>query len=138
MNKKVANWRILLRRPALTYSKASAALRRALEQKDLYLRRVEVKAALPAYRAICQRALLAKLNQAVDGAEDVLDQLELVAACDYAAMFFESDPLLQAAEAVLAGTTPPSTRELNDEQFEKRLRCLNELRRIHRNRRPKR
>jgi hypothetical protein len=135
---KVDSWRIQSRRPAMTYSAASAALRRALEIQDGYLRRLEVGAALHPYRAAGQGNILAKLNEAVDGEADAFDQLELIAASGYAETFFENDPLLHAAEAVLAGKTPPSARELSEGLLNSRQRCMSELRRIHRGRRPKR
>ena len=61
-----------------------------------------------------------------------------MAAAGYAETFLDSDPLVRAAEAVLAGQTPPSARELQEESFEQRQRCMVELRRIRRDRKAKR
>ena len=75
---------------------------------------------------------------AIDRASDPFDQVDLMAAAGYAETFLDSDPLVRAAEAVLAGKNPPSAHELQDEVFEQRQRCMVELRRIRRDRKAKR
>jgi hypothetical protein len=70
----------------------------------------------------------------VDRASDPFDQVDGIAAAGYAEDFFDNDPLVRAAEAVLAGRPRPSDRELHEELFKERQRSLDQLRRIRRDR----
>ena len=82
--------------------------------------------------------LIQKFYSAIDRASDPFDQVNLIAAAGYAETFLDADPLVRAAEAVLAGKNPPSARDLQDEGFEQRQKCMVELRRIQRDRQAKR
>ena len=135
---RINSWRTHFDTEAASFSVARAALTRALEQSNDIARRAEVLVALPAYRAAGKGAVMQKFYEAIDRASDPFDQVDLMAAADYAETFLDSDPLVRAAEAVLAGQTPPSARELQDELFEQRQRCMVELRRIRRDRKAKR
>ena len=91
-------------------------------------------AALPGLSRGWPAAVIEKFHKSIDCTTDPFDQVDLIAAAGYAETFLESDPLVRAGEAVLAGQTPPSAHELQDELFEQRQRCMVELRRIRRDR----
>lgn len=135
---KINSWRTHFDTQAANFSVARAALVRALQRSNDAARRAEVLVALPAYRAACRRAVIQKFVEDIDSASDPFDQVDLIAAVGYAEAFFDSDPLVRASEAVLAGQNPPSARELQCELFEQWQRCILELRRIRRERTAKR
>ena len=93
-----------------------------------------MRAALAAYRLAGKRILIQKFSVAIDRAVEGFDQLNLIAALGYAEKFLDADPLVRAAEAVLAGRTPPSTPELQAESFELQRQCMRELRQIQQDR----
>jgi hypothetical protein len=130
----VSNWRTHFNSEIPSFTAASAALTHALRQSDDVARRAEVTDALPAYRAVGKETIMQKFYEAFDRAIDPFDQFDLMAAAGYAETFLDSDPLVLAGEAVLAGQTPPSARELQDEVFAQRQRCMVEVRRIRRDR----
>jgi hypothetical protein len=132
----IKSWRTQAGTEVVSFSATTAALTRAL-QLPADLRVAEVVVALPAYLAAGKEVVIGKFFQASDRASDPFDQIDLIAAADYARDFFERDPLVRAAEAVLAGDAPLSAAELQ-EDFERRQRCLLELRRIRRDRKAKR
>jgi hypothetical protein len=126
----INHWRTHFDTVAPSFSSARAALIRALEKPDSDVDRAEVSDALRAYRVAGKSAVIPKFYQAIDYASDPFDQVELNAAASYAEAFFDSDPLVRAGEDVLAGRSRPSDRELHEESFAQRQRCLDELRRI--------
>lgn len=132
----IKSWRTQTDTGPISFSAATAALTRAL-QLPADLRVAEVVVALPAYLAAGKEMVIGKFFQASDRASDPFDQVDLIAAADYAREFFELDPFVRAAEAVLAGDAPPTADELQ-EDFERRQRCLLELRRIRRDRKARR
>lgn len=134
------NWRTLVATEFVSFSAARAALDGALHHSNDLARRAQVLAALPAYRVAGKEAVIEKFYNAIDGASDPFDQVNLIAAADYATSFLNNDPLVRAGEAVLAGQTPPKSLELEEalELFEQRQRFMVELRRIQRDRRGKR
>jgi hypothetical protein len=135
---RINSWRTHFDVAPTSFSAAKAELTRGLRQKNDVCRRVEVFAALSAYCAAGAESVITKFAKAIDGARDPFEQVELMAAAGYAEIFFATDPLVRAAEAVLAGQTPPSPLELQEEMFERRQQCLIEVRRICRDRRGKR
>lgn len=134
---RINSWRTHFDTAAASYSVARAALSRALENPNEIARRAEVIVALPAYRAAGKGAVVEKFYEAADRASDPFDQVDLMAAADYAETFLECDPLVRAGEAVLAGQIPLSARDLQVELFEQRQRCMVEFRRIRRDRKAK-
>ena len=134
----IINWRTHFDEKAASFSVAKAALTRALQKSSDIARRAEVLDALPAYRLALSGTVIPKLHEDIDRAIDPFQQLDLIAAADYAEAFFNSDPLVVAGEAVLQGQTPPCVRELEVESWQERQRLLNELRRIHRDHKAKR
>jgi hypothetical protein len=135
---KINSWRTHFDTEVASFSVARAALVRALQRSNDVARRAEVLVALPAYREVCRGPVIQKLSDAIDNASDAFDQVNLMAATGYAETFFDSDPLVRAGEAVLAGQNPPSTRELQDDLFEQRQRCIVELGRVRPGRKAKR
>jgi hypothetical protein len=135
---RINSWRTHFGTEAASFSVARAALIRALRMSNDICRRDQVLAALPAYRAAGRSAVIEKFYTAIDSASDPFDKVDLIAATEYAEAFLDGDPLVRAGEAVLAGQIPPSARELHEELFEQRQRCMVELRRIRRDRKAKR
>jgi hypothetical protein len=134
----INNWQKHFDAKAPTFSVTRAELAHALRETNVITRRVKVLDAYSAYRLAACGTVLPKLCKDVDRASDPFDQLDLIAAVGYAEAFFNSDPLVRAAEAILEGQTPPSIRELEDESLQQRQRYLTELRRIYRDRKAKR
>jgi hypothetical protein len=136
MSERIDNWRTQIETHVVSFAAARAALHRALQLKDI-VRHCAVSEALPVYRAAC-REMVDKFNNAIDLGSNPFDQMNLIAAGAHAEIFFDSDPLVLAAEAVLSGQTPSSARELHEQVFKQRSACLAELRRSWRNLKPKR
>ena len=126
----VGNWRSQLALERLSFSSARRELTHALQLPNGFARQFAVQAAFPAYRAASKEAVMQKFFDAIDRARDPFDQFDMMAAASYAEIFLDNDPLVRAAEAVLAREIPASAGELCDESFEQRRRCMLELRRI--------
>jgi hypothetical protein len=135
---RIHSWRAHFNSETRSFSAASSALTNALLQSNEFIRRAEVLVALPAYRAASRGPVMQKFYEDIDRASDPFDQVDSMAAASYAEIFLDSDPLVRAGEAVLAGQTPPSLRELQAESLDQRQRCIVELRRIRRDRKVKR
>ena len=134
----IGNWRSHLAVETLPFADASTALTHALQLPNGFHRRCAVQAALASYRAAGKEAVMQKFFDAIERTRDPFDQVNMIAAAGFAENFLENDPLVRSAEAVLAGEIPASARELRDECFDQRLRCMAELRRIQRDRQGKR
>jgi hypothetical protein len=134
---RIHNWRTHLVTETASYSVARAELARALELGDV-ARRFAVSTALPAYLAACHTAVTEKFYGEIGRAGDPYDEFDQISAAEYAETFVALDPLVRAAEAVMAGRCPPKIYEVQDELSEKRERCIIELRRIRRDRKAKR
>ena len=131
-------WQTHFVNQVVSFSAARQALARALQRSDPVCRRAEVRDALSAYREAGRQAVMEKFNAAVDSMRDPFTQVDLIAALECAEQYLNDDPLVRAAESVLADETLPSDRDLYEEMLTKRQRSLNELRRIRREIRPKR
>jgi hypothetical protein len=129
----IDDWRAHFCAQPASYSEARAALVRALQLSDVR-RRFAVSAALPAYRAAGQTVVIEKFSNLVESEKDPLAQVDVMAAAYYAEVFFAIDPLNRAAEAVLAGKTPPKMNDFQDGLFDQLQRCFAEIRRIRRDR----
>jgi hypothetical protein len=121
-------WRTRLATEVLSFSAARAALASALQLPDDIARRAEVAVALPAYLASIRGNVMSKFSAEIDAARNAFDQVDLISAENWAESFFDADPLVRAAEAVLASEIPPSVRELELELCEQRRRCIAEIR----------
>jgi hypothetical protein len=134
----VGSWRSHFVLEVPSFAAARTALTDAIQLPNGFHRQFTVQAALPAYRAASKGPLMQKFYHAVDRASDPFDHFHMMAAADYAESFLDNDPLVRAAEVVLAGKMPPSARELQEESFDQRQRCMAELRRICRDLKGKR
>jgi hypothetical protein len=134
--REAVDWRSESRPPTTTFSAAIAALRSALAQTDLFRRKIEVSAALPIYKATGLQPVLDRIDVATNRAVG-LERLELIAAGNLAAAYLASDPLVVAAEAVLADKPAP-TPELCAQTLSNQMKIMTELRRLHRDRGSKR
>jgi hypothetical protein len=114
------------------------ALASAIKRSDGLIRRTELIDALAAYRDAGREAVLQKFYQAVDRTNDPFIQIDLIAATGYAQDYLDNDPLIRAAEGLLADHRLPTFDDLHDELFEKRQKSLTELRRIRRDSKSKR
>lgn len=135
---RIQIWQTHFVNQAVSFSAARQALARALQRSDHVCRRAEVRDALSAYREVGRQAVIEKFNAAVDSMRDPFTQVDLIAALECAEQYLNDDPLVRAAESVLADETLPSDRDIYEEMWEKRQRSLNELRRIRREIRTKR
>jgi hypothetical protein len=132
----INSWRTHFATKPTSFSAARAALVCALQLPN-DIARFEVPAALATYRIVSKGAVIEKFCAAIDRASEALDQFHSIAAVRCAETFFDNDPLVLAAEAVMAGRTPPSADE-QAESFQQQQRCMLELRRIQSDRKPKR
>jgi hypothetical protein len=133
----INNWRTHFDAKAATFTVARAALIRALQMSHDISRRAAVLEALPAYRLATSGTIIPNFNKDFDRASHPMHQLESIAIVEYAENFFNGDPLVVAAEAVLKGQAPSSVCELENETLQQRQRSLNEIRRIYRDRKQK-
>jgi hypothetical protein len=129
MSARADTWRTQLATEAASFSAIRAALVSALQLPNDIARRAEVAVALPAYLSSIQANVISKFSTEIDSARNPFKQVELISAKSWAELYFDADPLVRAAEAVLAGQTPRSVRDLEMELFEQRQRCIVELRR---------
>jgi hypothetical protein len=138
MSARIDTWRSQLPTEASGVSTARAALASALQLPNDIARRAEIAVALPAYLSSLQANVISKFDTVIDAARNPFEHVDLISAKSWAESYFDADPLVRAAEAVLAGQMPPSLRDLEMELFEQRQRCIDELRRSRRDSKTKR